>query len=277
MSTSMPQLFDKIHKVPQIPEVVKTLITQLNDPNAVFMDIANNVEKEQIIALKILRLVNSAHFGLSRKISSIKDATTILGMNQLKTLVIASGLVSAMPTVENFDIKQFWNDSFRSAAFAKWFAEQAHETVDETYTAGLLCSLGCMLIHIGMPSEANEIDQHFKAGNHARIELEINRLGFTSQMVCAELCRRWKLPAVLIEAIEQSDHPLAVDVPSKIACCVFLARYVSESLSQGKNEAEILAAFPLREAAEIGLSEAWIGEKLSTLLAIESNLKGLAD
>lgn len=277
MSTSMIQLFDQIHKVPQIPEVVKTLISQLNDPNAMLMDVAKNVEKEQVIALKILRLVNSAHFGLSRKIGSINDATTILGMNQLKTLVIASGLVSTMPKLENFDIKQFWNDSFRTAAYAKWFADQANEAADEVYTAGLLGSLGSMLIHIGLPSEANEIDQHFKAGKHSRIELEINRLGFTSQMVCAELCRRWKLPVELIATIEQSDHPLTAEQPSKQACCVFLARFISECLSQGKTQAEIAESFPLAEAAFIGLAQATIGEKLGEVLAIESKLDGLVE
>jgi HD-like signal output (HDOD) protein len=273
----MQQLFDQIHKLPQVPEVVRTLINQLNDSNASFMDVAQNVEKEQVIALKILRLVNSAHFGLSRKVGSIKDATTILGMNQLKTLVIASGLVCAMPKLENFDIKQFWNDSFLSAAYAKWFAEQANLSADVAYTAGLLCNLGSLLIHIGMPSEANEIDQHFNAGNHTRSEIEYNRLGFNSQMVCAELCRRWKFASELIETIEQSTAPMATSPSSNLACCVFLGRYISDSLRQGKNETEIKESFPLQEAAQIGLSAAAIADTLSEVLAIESNLQGLAD
>lgn len=277
MATPMTQLFDQIQKLPQIPEVVRTLINQLNNPDAAVMDIAKNVEKEQVISLKILRLVNSAHFGLSRKVGSISDATTLLGMNQLKTLVIASGLVSAMPKIEGLDLKQFWNESFRSASYAKFFAEQAGEADDLAYTAGLLCSLGNLLIHIGMPAEASEIDQHFKGGKQSRTSLEINRLGYSSQAVCGELCRRWKFAPELIETIEQSDQPLATATPSKLACSVFLARFVSESLSQGKTAATIQGAFPLAEAAAIGIGEAAIAGKLAELLSIESKLDDLVE
>ncbi len=67
MKLQIEQLFKQIHKVPQVPEVVRTLITQLNDPNTNVNDIAKNVEKEQVISLKVLKLVNSAHFGLPKK------------------------------------------------------------------------------------------------------------------------------------------------------------------------------------------------------------------
>lgn len=100
MPTSINQLFDQLHKIPQVPEVVRSIINQLNDPHADMLNIAKDVEKEQVIALKILRLVNSAHFGLSRKIGSINEAVSMLGLNQLKTLVIASGIVAATPDIK---------------------------------------------------------------------------------------------------------------------------------------------------------------------------------
>ena len=67
MKLQINQLFDQIHNIPQVPEVVRMLISQLNDPNTKFDDIAKNVEKEQVISLKILRLVNSAHFWSFKK------------------------------------------------------------------------------------------------------------------------------------------------------------------------------------------------------------------
>jgi HD-like signal output (HDOD) protein len=277
MPTQMHQLFDRIHKIPQIPEIVREIVNQLNDPNALILDIAKNVEKEQLISLRILRLVNSAHFGLSRKVGSINEATAMLGMNQLKTLVIASGIVSAMPAIDNFDIKQFWKNSFRTAAYAKWFAEQAKLEVDIAYAAGLFSSLGIVLIHMGLPSEANEIDQHVKAGSTSRAEIEINRLGYTSQAVCAELCRRWKFADELIDTIEQADEPMAGERRSKLACTVFLARFIGDSMTQEKTEEDIAAGFPFAVAAKIGLAEPFIKSKLAEILAIQSNLDGLLE
>ncbi len=277
MPTSMNNLFDHLHKVPQIPEVVRTIINQLNDPNAAMLDIAKNVEQEQVIALKILRLVNSAHFGLSRKVGSIEEATVLLGMNQLKTLVIASGIVGVVPALKNFDLKKFWSNSFRAAASAKWFAEQAKLSAEVAYTAGLINNLGNILIHMGLESEANEIDQHVKAGLHSRTEIEKNRLGFTSQAVCAELCRRWKFSDELISTVSESAEPLLAEQPSPLACAVFLGRYISDCQDQGKTEEAILDQFPTQVAQQIGLDATLIQAKLGEVLAIKSNLEGLID
>jgi HD-like signal output (HDOD) protein len=277
MPKQMSQLFDSIQKLPQIPEVVRTIINQLNEPHAEMLDIAKNVEKEQVIALKILRLVNSAHFGLSRKIASIDQATVMLGMNQLKTLVIASGIVGSMPKIENFDIRKFWNNCFRTAAYAKWFAEHNQLEADIAYTAALIGNLGNVLIHMVFPSEANEIDQHAKAGNTPRPEIERNCIGFTNQDVCAELCRRWKFADELIEAIQQSGEPLSFEKPSAYACTLHLAQYISNKVDQGKTEQDILTNFPYAVAERVGLSESFISTNLAEILAIQSNLEGLAD
>lgn len=276
MPAKMSQLFEQIHKVPQIPEVVRTLINQLNNPNADFEAIASNVEKEQMIALKVLRLVNSAHFGLSRKINSIDEAVLIIGMGTLKTLVIASGLVNSIPAIENFNIKQFWSNSFRSATYSKWFAQQAGISIDTAYTAGLLSNLGNILIHLGAPSEANEIDQHVKH-DKLRIEMEKNRLGYTSQQVCAELCRRWKLADELVNAIENSGEPLASETPNLLACAIYLGHFISDCQDQDRNNDEIVANFPIQIAVKLGIDEECINQKISEITSIKSALEGLVE
>ncbi|MCQ8127046.1 HDOD domain-containing protein [Methylomonas rivi] len=277
MPIQMNQLFDNIPKLPQIPEVVRTIINQLNDPRAEMLDIAKNVEKEQVISLKILRLVNSAHFGLSRKISSIDEATVMLGMNQLKTLVIASGIVSSMPKIENFDIRKFWSNCFRTAVYAKWLAERISNSGEIAYTAGLIGNLGNLLIHIGLPSEANEIDQHTRAGRSSRANFERTCLGFTNQDVCAELCRRWKFGGELVEAIQHSGEPLTFEQPSPIACCLHLAQFISDAVEKGTSEEDILAALPLPVAEKIGLSATFFNAHLAEIMALQSKLEGLAD
>lgn len=277
MPSQMNQLFDNIHKLPQIPEVVRTLIAQLSNPHAEMLDISKNVEKEQVIALKILRLVNSAHFGLSRKVASIDEATVLLGLGQLKTLVIASGIVSSVPQLENFDVRKFWNNCFRTSAYAKWIAEQANLSDDVAYTAGLLGNLGNILIHMSFPSKANEINQHAKAGHSSRSVFERTCLGFTNQDVCAELCRRWKFPDELIDAIQHSGEPLTFDQPSAIGCVLHLAQIISDAVENTKNQDEILDLLPMDVAEKIGLSQAFFSSRLSEVLAIESKLEGLAD
>lgn len=277
MKLTIEKLFDQMHKVPQVPEVVRTLITQLSDPNSRYDDIIKNVEKEQVISMKVLRLVNSAHFGLSRKIGSIDDALVLLGMGQLKTLVIASGIVNSMPNIPNFNIKDFWTDSFRTATLAKWLADRCKlENADMVFTAGLISGLGNILIHLGDPKAGNEIDQHVKAGE-LRPDFERKRLGFTSQEACAELCRRWHFADDLIDTVAKEGEPLSFDKISLPACAVYIARYISESVHVNQSEEENLASFPVDVWKKLGLQEQDIAENMATMLAIESKLDGLAE
>ena len=277
MSTPMNQLFDSIHKLPQIPEVVQAIIQQLNDPKTEMLDIAKNVAKEQVIAIKILRLVNSAHFGLSRKIGSIEEATTLLGLSQLKMLVIASGIVSTIPKIDHFDIRNFWNNTFRTAAYAKWLAEKAQLSGDVAYTAGLIANLGQILIRMSNPAVAIEIDQWVKTYGKPLSEIEQEKLGFTNQDVCAELCRRWKFADELVTAIQQSGNPLAHEQVSGLGCILHLAQFISKGVDEGKTEEDILNEFPFPVANEVGLVEAFAKAKLTEILSIKSNLEGLAD
>lgn len=276
MQKNMNQFFDQIYNVPRIPEIVRTLITQFDDPKTNFDDIAKNVEKEQIISLKVLRLVNSAHFGLSKKVGTIQDAVIMLGMHQLRILVIASGIVSSMPKLENFDIKQFWTNSFNTSAYSKWLAAETKNPPDIASTAGLISGLGTILIRLGSPDAAREIDQQLSPQS-TRQAIELKTLGFTSEEICAELCRRWKFSPELIEIIEQCGDPLKAHEVNKSACVVHLARYLSECRSAKLADEDILHALPFEVADKLGLSQAFITEKLPVILALDSGMEGLSE
>ncbi len=279
MKLTIEKLFDQIHKVPQIPEVVRELIAQVNNPDFDFNAIAKNVEKEQVIALKVLRLVNSAHFGLSRKIGSIDEAVVLLGMGQLKTLIIASGIVSSVSDIPGIDIKEFWADSFLTATYAKWLAEQAGlENSETVYTAGLLSGLGIILIHLAAPKVANEIDQHIKAGE-SRPDYERKRLGFTSEEACAALCERWQFARELVDTVRFAGDPLKADEESVIlpACCVYLGRFISNAKRKGKTAEEIAASLPQEVWEKLGMNTNDLTDKIAELLALDSGLDGLVE
>lgn len=277
MQVQINQLFDQIHNIPRIPEIVRVLITQFNDPKTDFAAITKNIEKEQVIALKVLRLVNSAHFGLSRKVGTIQEAVTLMGLNQLRVLVIACGMVNSVPKIPGINLKHFWADSFRTATYAKWLAAESKQAPDLAFTAGLMTGLGNILIHMGAPNAAQEIDEHVKNGKQTRSTLEINRLGFTSEEVCAELCRRWHFSEDLITTIANCGAPLKAQELSLPACIVFIARYISECCHTETTPETILNAFPFSVAEKLGFSEQFIADNLPAILELESGLDGLAE
>ncbi len=275
MPIEMNQLFDQVYKIPQVPEVVRNLIIQLNDPDFDMDAIAKNVTKDQVISMKVLRLVNSAHFGLARKIGSIEDAVVMLGMKQLKTLIIASGIVSSVPDIEGFDIKSFWSDSFRTATYAKWIADEMGADGETVFTAGLISDMGKVLIHMGESSAAREIEQQVQDGKQ-RSEVEELRLGFTNAEVCAELCRRWKFPESLVQTVAQCNEPLKFEDASAESCIVNIAKYLSECRRDNLSIEDMMETFPAEVLGKLSLDQDQLAEKLPALLETNSGLESLA-
>jgi HD-like signal output (HDOD) protein len=274
MLSQIIKLFEQVHKIPLIPEIVQILINQLNDPAIDMKAIAENVEKEQVISLKVLRLVNSAAFGLPKKVASIDEAVVLLGMGKLRTLVIASGIVNSVPEIENFDVKQFWLDSFGTANYAKWLANEAQCDAEIAFTVGLISGLGSILIRLGLPKVAVDIDQHLDEG-HARPFVEKMRLGFTSQDVCAELCKLWKFSDDLIIPVSQCAEPMKAEPISKIACIIFIAGYLNNCKQENMPEEEILQSIPYDVVEQLELPDTFFKQKLTEILALESGLDGL--
>jgi HD-like signal output (HDOD) protein len=275
MATTINELFDNIHDLPRIPDVVRELVSQLNNPDIDMSAIAKNVEQEPSISLKILRLVNSAHYGLSRKVASINEALAFLGMDELKTLVIASGIVSSVPKIEGVDLDAFWQTAFLKATYAKWLANEIELDGNIAFTAAVLSNIGTLLIHLGDSLAGQEIEQHLKSGVTLRYEYEQRRLGFTSTDVSAELSRRWKFSEDLIHAISDSAAPLALEAPSALACTVHIAEYLSRGKSKLSDE-EIIENLPIAVGEKIKLTKAVLKEKSNALLAMESRLASLA-
>jgi len=275
MSNKIEALFSQVQNVPQIPEVIRILINQLNNSDIDLKEIARNVEKEQIISAKVLRLVNSASFGLPKKITSIEEAVILLGMGKLKILVIASGIVSSVPKIDNFDITRFWLDSFSTATYARWLSNASGCDADTAFTTGLLSGLGTILIHLGETNKAIEIERLIKEEEYFRPFVEKTILGFCSQDVSAELCRFWKFSEDLITPVGQCGEPLLGNPISKIACCVFIARLISNCKATEKTEEQTVALIPTEMIELLGFPETFFKEKMGDIMALESGLESL--
>jgi len=264
-------------KLPNVPEVVRQLIQQLNNPAADFGEIAEKVAQDQTLSLRILRLVNSAHFGLSRKVSSIEEAVVMLGMVRLKTMVIASGIAGSVKAAKGLDLRKFWSESFRVAALAKWFAERDTEVdPDIAFTAGLIYNIGRLVLHLAEPKHAQAIQTLVEETHCSRSEAEKDRLGFTSPEVGEALLEMWNFPAELSSAVRQYKSPLAFEEPSSLAAIINLACVVNAAIRNNDDLESLQSRFP-KEVANLAGVSANTTDALEDALALESGLEGLID
>ncbi|UTW01840.1 HDOD domain-containing protein [Amphritea atlantica] len=269
------ELLQQTHKLPNVPDVVRELIQQLNNPKADYAVIADKVIHDQTLSLKILRLVNSAHFGLSRKISSINEAIIMLGMVQLKTMVIASGFAGSVKEVEGLDLKQFWTDSFQVATLAKWFADKSNcADPDTAFTVGLIHNIGRLLLHLTKPKLAEAIQTLVDETDCDRSEAEMIRLGFTTAEAGQALLRYWQFPASLGEAVRYHKQPFDAQNPDPLSAIVNIACYINACIKKNQPITDAIAMFPAADAELAGLP-ANIASTAGEAMQLQSGLEGL--
>ncbi|RNF50426.1 HDOD domain-containing protein [Marinomonas hwangdonensis] len=273
MQTS--DLLRQTDKLPNVPDIVRELIQLLNDPNAKYADISERVSHDQTISLKVLRVVNSAYFGLSRKISSIDEATVLLGIDRLKTLVIASGFSNSVTKVEGINLNEFWADSFRVAELAHWFAKRTPlvET-DEAFTAGIVHNIGRLLLHLAAPDIAKEIQLLVANRKAGRVKAEQDLLGFTSQEAGRALMDLWKFPASLGYAVQYHKRPFSDGDPDPLSCVLNLACYINACIRTERDLDLVREGFPRAVSKAAGLSDGIVYE-LDDALVVNDGLNQL--
>ncbi|MBB3842870.1 MULTISPECIES: HDOD domain-containing protein [Xanthomonas] len=221
-------LFDQLHTLPTVPEVAQDLIARFDDPATNIDVLAHTIERDPVIAAKVLRLANSARFHGLRDSTSVEDAAMRLGFNTLRTLVLASAMTGAFRAGPGFDLKAFWRHSFEVAGICRLLARQHGVDPETAFTCGMMHNIGELLIQSGAPDYASRINHETSSAGHAAEETL--QLGFGYPEVGAELVRRWQLPVVIQEAIAYQVRPAAAPEGARMPLLVAQAVQVSDAL-----------------------------------------------
>lgn len=274
---NMAAIFSESRQLPHIPRVVQELIESFRDDDVSIDEISRKVAMDQALTAKVLRLANSAHYGVSHTIANPHDAIMLLGLGTLRTMVLASGMTTAFRAPAGFDQKKFWRDAFAVAALSRWIAAYVPGCDKETaFTCGMLHSIGSLLIRVVMPKEAQSMDEAEAMGGK-RHTLESGQLGFNYADVGAELAKRWKFPddiqaAVLEQNYADLDRPYSV-----LAGVLYIARYLHQAHDEGVDEARVKEEFPYAVAHAIGMKVEQACADLSQSDDLDSGLDSLLD
>lgn len=262
---SMDQLFSKIKQLPVIPKLLHELMQDFSNDNAEIQLISQKIEMDQVISAKVLKLANSAAYRRGAEITSIEQAVIRLGFNALRSLVVASGIMTSFKTPSNFNTNKFWVETFQTATIAKALAKSSSKVDPETaFTCALLHNIGELLIQSALPEEASLINMAISQGN-SRIDAQREMLGFDYSQVGAELARRWALSERFVDAISQQLDPLSFDPVSAEAVLIRLAMFVSFAWNAGVPAQVIVARFPSPLAAHLGIEPHDLADRLQEL------------
>lgn len=240
---TVDKFFQSVLNLPTLPKVVQEVILMLDKDEVPLFQLSDKLSHDQVLSAKVLRMANSSYYGVSRQISNIPDAITVIGVSKLRTLVIASGVSGAFTVIPGIDMQRFWRHSLVTAGVARYIAHQLKRDTETAYIAALMHSIGQLLIHIVYPQEAAEIDEECKGLSvRERKAIENATLGLDHCQVGAELAKRWNFPEDIQRVIRYYADPLD-PLACDLAPVVYMAAHIAfglENLENAKHIAETL-------------------------------------
>jgi putative nucleotidyltransferase with HDIG domain len=196
---------DRIKDIPTLPTIVFELNKYLRDPDTSIKTVCDTIEKDQAIALKILKLVNSAFYGFKSKISDLRNAVVLLGYNAVRNAIVSLSVINAFPKrvqLMDFDISQFWKHSLAVAVTSKNIAQLSRkESPDNCFVGGLLHDVGKVILAQYFPKLFEAVWSTLQNEHLTFYEAERKSLPIDHAKIGTHLAAKWQLPQGLIDAI----------------------------------------------------------------------------
>jgi putative nucleotidyltransferase with HDIG domain len=233
---SIRELIRNIDQLPSMPSVITELIELTSNPDADLDEILALIEKDQALTAKLLKLCNSSYYGLSRQVSSLRNAVVLLGFKTVYKMVIALG-TSVFFKKENkgYGLSgiEMWRHSLGSAIAAEIVANGfSPEKAPAAYTAGLFHDIGKLVLSEYVENELDSILKLVESGK-TFIEAEQEIIGMDHGLIGGKLARQWKLPNQLVEAIKYHHEPHLATSDKDLTAFTHIGNIVSNAICMG--------------------------------------------
>lgn len=204
--------------VPSMPQVVTRFLQIIQDPKFEYGEVIKVLSADPGTVSEILRLANSALFGVRQKIVSLRQALTLLGPKRTRSLLLGRYLVDAISHrhPSGLDMSYFWRRSLTASVLSSRFADVLiPRQRDEVFIAALLADIGVPILADAMPEAYAPIIARFTPkAKYITGEDEMTAVSATHAEVSAMVLTHWSLPDIVATAVNlhQSDNPGDGDV-----------------------------------------------------------------
>jgi putative nucleotidyltransferase with HDIG domain len=187
-----------LKSMPTLPGLVSKLSALTEDNKTSAQEMARIVSMDQVLSAKVLKLVNSAFYGFSRRVSTVSNAIILLGGNVVRSLTISSSIFEIMEK----NIVGLWEHSMGVAVAANVIARELKlPEPEETSTAALLHDIGKVILKIRLEDEYDRVDALVDEKDLTVVEAEQQLLGTTHAEIGEWVAQSWLLPEKLVEPI----------------------------------------------------------------------------
>lgn len=233
-------LVGRLDKLPSVPQTYRALMEAAARPDISIAAVGAIVERDPAMSLKVLQMVNSAFFGLSRRITSIQHAVSYLGLELIKGLALTAHVFTAFEgsKVKNFSIDRFQSYSLRVARIAQKMVSD-REQANMAFTAAILHDIGKLALAMRAPDDYTRITDRFVQGGEALEVVEREIIGTSHAEVGAYLLFMWGIPFQIVESVAFHHRPNECVGPSEVLTAVHVADALVGIVTAGEPEHRI--------------------------------------
>ncbi len=224
---TLQEIISRVEDIPTLPDTITRIIQLTDDANSTVQDIEREVLKDQSLTTKILRLANSAYYGYPRTISTISQATVLLGFQTVRSMALSATVSNILDKeLEGYALesKALLRQSQACAMISRFLAKKLRfSKAENAYVAGLLRDIGKVILNYYITEQYQHVINEVETRGITFLEAEETILGFNHAEVGAKIAEKWNLPEELVEAIAYHHTPDRAKVNEKMTAIVHVS------------------------------------------------------
>lgn len=226
-----------IERLPPFPAVATQALKLLDDADVSVDQIISIIRYDQGITANVLKLCNSAYYGLARKVPSLHEGLVLLGNNELRNIILAS-TVAKFFQQENkgYDLAggDLWKHAVATGIISKIISDRAHRSEPPSlFTAALLHDIGKVVLNSFVDKYFEQIIALVDEGGHSFLEAETKMLGINHAEVGATIADSWNFPEDIVQSIRLHHMPEEASDDDRVTPIIYLANIITLCIGIG--------------------------------------------
>lgn len=252
-----------ISRIPSSMGTYEPILSELEDvladPQSNLLKIGEVIEKDPDLTARLLRLGNSAFYGFSSRLETVAEAISLIGIQQVQDLIVASSVVESFAGIspEFIDMERFWRHSLACGIGTRLLAiAKRVPKPDKLFVAGLLHDVGRLVLFSQGPRKAQEIFELRESADRMLLrEAEMKVLGFDHALIGEALLRAWRYPNNLIHAVAYHHYPLSAGAFRSEAAFVHVADHLVNAMELGSSGERFVPPLQMKAWEHLNLTE----------------------
>ena len=211
--------------LPTIPEITARVSSLLDNPDVELEEVADLILTDQVMASRVIKIVNSPLFKPMHEIRSLKRALIYLGFRRIREIALTCSIIKAFEGEKGaFDIRTFWQHSFGVGIVSKIIAQRVrYPEVEKAYICGIVHDIGEVFLSNYLKHEFEKIIAMIKGTSHCFIDAEILLLGTSHCEIGLCMAKKWNFPLEYCDVIAHHHAPQRATLDPMLVAIVNLA------------------------------------------------------